>query len=384
MTIYNVPIGVLFEVLGVADSALNIVQTSDIPVEIMTPTGFANIEGFVRKQSPTARYTVGDHTITCADGHLVQSGGVTVRIENADMVDRVDGTQAKVTTRTSIGDTIVYDVCLPSPHLYSTPNGLIHHNTTLARVLANDLGVQEADFMYINASRDNGVDFIRDRVMRFSSTIPWGDFKIILMDEADYLSHSSQAALRGIMEEYVSVVRFVFTCNSVNKMIGAIKSRCQEFHISNHDHSDFTSRVAEILISENVEIDLETIDTYVRASYPDLRKTINSVQQNTTDGKLHPPSVDDASSSDWRLQMVSLFRDKNLKAARTLICKSATPDEFDEMFVFLYRNLDFFGDTDDRQDAAIVIIRDGMVKHTLIADPEINFSATMIELENIK
>ena len=270
----------------------------------------------------------------------------------------------------------------------SIPHLLFHGGagtgkTTLAKVLVHELGVQDGDFMYINASRDNGVDIIRERITRFCSSMPWGDFKIILLDEADYISQSGQAILRGMMEQYADEVRFILTCNYPHKIMPAVKSRSQEFHISNQDQTDFTARVAEILIEEGVDIDLDTIDTYVRATYPDLRKTINSVQQNVTDGKLSPPDEGDELASDWRLKMVSLFRDGKIRQARELICKSASPEDFEDMFKFLYRNLDFFGGTDEDQDAAVVIIRNGMFKHTQIADPEINFSATMIELENI-
>jgi len=128
---------------------------------------------------------------------------------------------------------------------------------------------------------------------------------------------------------------------------------------------------------------LDTIDSYVRATYPDLRKTINSVQQNISDGKLTPPESSEELASDWKLQMVGLFRENKLREARQLICNSATPEDYDDIYKFLYRNLDFFGDDDATQDAAVVIIRNGMVKHTQVADPEINLSATMIELENI-
>lgn len=255
--------------------------------------------------------------------------------------------------------------------------------TTLARVLIHDLKIEDADVLYINASRDNGVDMIRDRITRFASNMPWGEFKIVLLDEADYISPNGQAALRGVMEEYHSIVRFILTCNYVNRIIPAVKSRLQEFHITNQDQTDFTSRVAEILISEGVEVDLDTIDSYVRATYPDLRKTINSVQQNVTDGRLTPPDRSEDLASDWRLQMVGLFREKRLREARQLICDNATPEDYDDIYRFLYRNLDFFGTTDEQQDSAIVIIRNGMVKHTQVADPEINLAATMIELENI-
>jgi replication factor C small subunit len=254
--------------------------------------------------------------------------------------------------------------------------------TTLAKVLMNDLGVQDADIMYINASRDNGVDMIRKKITNFSETMPWGDFKVILLDEADHLTPEGQAALRGVMEQYHSVVRFILTCNYVNKITAPIKSRCQQFHITNQDQTDFTARVAEILITEGVEVDLETIDFYVRAAYPDLRKTINSVQQNVSDGVLKAPDENEV-SADWKLKMVSLFRAGKLRAARQHICANATPEAYDEIYEFLYRNLDFFGSTDEQQDAAVLAIRNGMVKHQSVADPEINLAATCIELEQI-
>jgi DNA polymerase III delta prime subunit len=253
--------------------------------------------------------------------------------------------------------------------------------TTLARVLIHDLKIEDADVLYINASRDNGVDMIRDRITRFASNMPWGEFKVVLLDEADYISPNGQAALRGVMEEYHSIVRFILTCNYVNRIIPAVKSRLQEFHITNQDQTDFTSRVAEILISEGVEVDLDTIDSYVRATYPDLRKTINSVQQNVTDGRLTPPERSEDLASDWRLQMVGLFREKRLREARQLICDNATPEDYDDVYRFLYRNLDFFGTTDEQQDSAVVIIRNALAKASLVGDPEINLSACLIELE---
>lgn len=255
--------------------------------------------------------------------------------------------------------------------------------TTLAKVLINDLDVEGADVLYINASRDNGVDLIRDRITRFASTMPWGKFKIVLLDEGDGLTPAGQGALRGVMEEYHSEVRFIITCNFINRIIPPIKSRCQEFHITNQDQTDFTARVAEILLQEEVEFELDDLDSYVRATYPDLRKTINSIQQNVHKGRLASPASDDELASDWRLQMVSLFREGKLADARKLICEKATPETYDEIYTFLYRNLDFFGKTEDEKDAAVVIIRNGMAKAALVADQEINLAATCIELEQI-
>ena len=254
--------------------------------------------------------------------------------------------------------------------------------TTLAKVLINDLNVEKADVLTINASRDNGVEMIRKKITAFSETMPWGDFKIILLDEADHISTEGQAALRGVMEQYASVVRFILTCNYPNMIIPAIHSRCQGFHITSQDQVDFTARVAEILITEGVEPSIDDLDLYVKATYPDLRKTINTVQMNVVDNVLRTLEQE-SSGGDWKINMVALFRENKIREARKLITQSARPDEYNDIFKFLYRNLEFFGKNVDQQDEAVIVIRNGMVKHTQVADPEINLSATMIELEKI-
>ena len=255
--------------------------------------------------------------------------------------------------------------------------------TTLAKVLIHDLGVEDADVLQINASRDNGVELIRKKITAFSETMPWGDFKVILLDEADHISPEGQAALRGVMEQYHTVVRFILTCNYPNRIIPAIHSRCQGFHITKLDQTDFTFRVAEILAENNVDFDIETLDTYVKATYPDLRKTINTVQMAVVDSKLTTLDNESEAGSDWKLTMVSLFREGKMRDARKLITANLRTDEYEEMFQWLYRNLEFFGKDDNQQDEAVIVIRNGMVKHTQVADPEINLSATMIELEQI-
>ena len=254
--------------------------------------------------------------------------------------------------------------------------------TTLAKILCNALEVEEADVLEINASRENNVDVVRNKVVNFSQTMPWGEFKIIVLDEADYMTLHGQAALRGIMEQYHEVSRFIITCNYPNKIIPAIHSRCQGFHVENLNETDFMVRVGEILAREEIEFDVEDLQTFVKASYPDLRKTINNVQLNCTDNKLIiPEQTDDA--SDYKIEMITLFKAGNIKEARRLICNQIRQDEYEDIFKFLYRNLEFWGNSSDKQDEAIVIIRNGLVKHGMIADPEINLSATLIELENI-
>jgi replication factor C small subunit len=253
--------------------------------------------------------------------------------------------------------------------------------TTLAKVLLNELGIDSMDILEINASNENNVDTIRNKITNFSSTMPFGDMKYVLLDEADYITPNGQAALRGVMEMYASSCRFILTCNYPQRIIPALHSRCQGFHIEKLDVTEFTARIAEIAVTEGIAIDLETLDTYVQATYPDLRKCINLVQQNVVDGTLQKPQAGDSSQSDWMLSAIDLFKSGEYKPARELIVSQARPEEYDEVYRFMYRNLDLWGKSQLQQDQAIVIIRDGMAKSSLCADPEINLSATLIELQ---
>lgn len=253
--------------------------------------------------------------------------------------------------------------------------------TTLAKVLLNELGINSMDVLEINASNENNVDTIRNKITNFASTMPFGDMKYVLLDEADYITPNGQAALRGVMEMYASSCRFILTCNYPQRVIPALHSRTQGFHIEKLDVTEFTARIAEICVTEGVDIDLETLDTYVQATYPDLRKCINLVQQNVVDGVLQKPQAGDSNQSDWMLSAIDLFKGGEYKPARELIVSQARPEEYDEVYRFMYRNLELWGKSQLQQDQAIIIIRDGMAKSSLCADPEINLSATLIELQ---
>jgi replication factor C small subunit len=268
------------------------------------------------------------------------------------------------------------------PHLlFSGAAGI--GKTTLAKILINALNIDEYDVLEINASRTNSVDDIRDSVVNFVSTMPFGDFKIVLLDEADYLSPNAQAALRGVMEEYSQTARFIMTCNYPHKIIPALHSRCQGFHIEKVDHTEFTARAATVLVTEGVEFDIDTLDSYVKATYPDLRKCLNLLQMNTVDLKLKRPSETGTGTADYKLAMVDLFKAGKIREARTLLAAQARPEEMDEIFRWMYDNLDMWSKTPEGQDEAILVIRKGLVNHVSCADAEINLSATLVELSQI-
>ena len=266
------------------------------------------------------------------------------------------------------------------PHLLLS-GGAGVGKTTLAYILFEKLNIHPLDIKELNASRNNSVDDIRDTVVNFTQMIPFGEFKVVLLDEADYLSLNAQALLRGVMEDN-PIVRFILTCNYPNRIIPAIHSRCQGFHVEKVDQNEFTARVATILLSEDIKFELDVLDTLVKATYPDLRKCINLVELNSLDGELHTLNTGDTNVADYKIEMVQLFKSGKISAARKLICSQARPEEMEEIYRWLYDNIELFGN-EIQQEEAIKIIKQGLVDHTIIADPEINLAATLIRLSHL-
>jgi DNA polymerase III delta prime subunit len=258
--------------------------------------------------------------------------------------------------------------------------------TTLAKILISECGIDDTDVLQINASDENGVDTIRNRIKNFIESYAIGTYKVVLLDEGDFLSMPAQAVLRGIIEQYVDSVRFIITCNYENKIMPAVKSRCQQHHFNAANIDDISLYIAGILANEKIKFSLNAIDWYVTAGYPDIRKTIQLVQQNIIKSTLQQiEQVSD--SNDYKLLMLQKLETDNWGELRQLITKHVTSaSEFEELYRFLYENLhkSKIFSKQANYEQGIVIIADYLYKHSIVVDPEINFVACLISLNMIK
>ena len=255
--------------------------------------------------------------------------------------------------------------------------------TTLAKVLIQELGVEDYDVLEINASRENGVAIVRDKINGFAQTMPFGKFKVILLDEADYTSPEFQAALRNDMEAYADTVRFILTCNYEHKIIPALReSRCHKFHIAKPDRTDYTARAATVLLTEGIDFDLDTLDSYVRVAYPDLRKCLNQLQVNSSTGKLLPPQSEGNSEHELLLEATTLFKAGKILEGRQQLMQyiSLYPTRIEDTYKWMYDNLDLWGKQQEKRDASIIVIRNGLANLPLVGIPEISLAATLVEL----
>lgn len=268
------------------------------------------------------------------------------------------------------------------PHLLFSGSAGVG-KTTLAKILINKLGVEDSDVMYSNGSKEGRKIAWVDQLIGFCQTMPFGGFKIVLIDEADFLNPLSvQPALRNLMEEYSGSVRFILTCNYPNRIIPALHSRCQGLHIEKTDRTEFTARAATILVEENIEFDLDVLDQYVEATYPDLRKCINSLQSKSINGQLRAPEKIET-TSDYLIEMATLFKKGKIREARQIVCSQATAEDMPSIFRWLYDNIDLYTETEEQHDSAILIIKQGIIDHMVCADAELNLAAVMVKLARL-
>ena len=251
--------------------------------------------------------------------------------------------------------------------------------TTISKALLNDLGIDRSDVLRVNCS-DEKIDALRNKVTNFAWTMPLGKFKIVQLEEFDYLSLDGQALLRGLIEDTSGSCRFIATCNYENKVIPPLKSRFQQFYFKAPDKDNIAGRMVEILDKEKVDYDAEDLLTYIDVGYPDIRKTIQLLQQNTQSGKLLSPA-NAATEGDWKFGLLDAISTGNFKAARKLVCETATREEHEDVFTFLYQNISKMKVKD--QEAAIVTIASYMRGHIQSSDTELNIAALFVELSKL-
>lgn len=258
--------------------------------------------------------------------------------------------------------------------------------TSLLLLLMKLLEIPHEDLMKINASRERGIEALQDKIIGFINawTLNKTGLKYILLDEADRLSPLAQGMLRNEMETYANTCRFLMTCNYPNKIIPALHGRMQEIKFSKLDESDFINRAADVLFAEKVTFEPEILVGYYNKTYPDLRKCIGLIQQNTIDHTLTPIREDEGAVQDYLIQAIDLFRDGKFLEGRKLIIGQADADEYNSIYRFFYENLDMFGETEGQQNDALLIIRKAIVYDGTVADREINLAAAMCELTSIK
>lgn len=269
------------------------------------------------------------------------------------------------------------------PHLLLS-GGAGSGKTTMARILIQAMGLDETDVLTINASDERGIDVFRETIKSFATSFAMGRFKIIHLEEADQLTPAAQMALKGFMEDVSDYVRFILTCNHVNKVIGPIRSRCQEFFFKSADINDVAERMIEILANERVKFNLDVVDEYIAAGYPDNRSIIGSLQQNTINGVLQRISEVGA-ASEYKTKLLDLLIGGDWNAARKLVCGSVTSDEWENLFRFMYDNVERLPklSAQDKWEEAIIVIAEHLYKHSIVADPEINVAAMFIRLGQI-
>lgn len=253
--------------------------------------------------------------------------------------------------------------------------------TTIAKILITECDIDDTDVLVINASDENSVDVIRDKIKGFISTYAMGEFKIVLLEESDYISPSGQAVLRVIMEEYSDVARFILTCNYENKIIPAIKSRCQHYRFKSADRNNVTEYVASVLIKERVKFDIQLLDKYVAVGYPDIRKIINLTQQHTFDNVLQSLNSQ-GEAKDYKFELINLIEQDKWKESRELVCANVSGEEWEEVYRFLYENINKTTKFQDvtKWEEAIITIAEHLYKHSISADPEICLAACFIRL----
>ena len=253
--------------------------------------------------------------------------------------------------------------------------------TTLAKILTNNIS---CDHIYINASDENNVETVRNKIKGFASTVGFNKWKIIVLDEADYLTPNAQAILRNLMETFSNTTRFILTCNYVEKIIEPIRSRCQTFKIQPPSMKDIALRLSTVLTTENIGFNPKDVKFIIENDYPDIRKMLGTIQSNVVDGNLKL-SNDLVSANDTENKIIDILQSDGSKkdkfvSIRQLLLDSGTND-YTNLYSLLYRRIDDYG---VGNIAPIILeIADGENKSAFAVDKEITAMATLIKILDI-
>ena len=253
--------------------------------------------------------------------------------------------------------------------------------TTLAKLIVNSI---DCDHIIINASDENNVDTVRNKVKGFASTIGFRNSKIVILDEFDYMTPNAQAILRNLMETFSKHCRFILTCNYVEKVIDPIQSRCQTFQIVPPTKKDVAVQISQILGKENVKFELKDLVPIIDASYPDIRKIINTCQLNSSKGELKV-DVSNILSSDIKIKIVDILKGNDAKPNKWKNIRQAVADsrvqDFSELYGYLYEKVvEYAGDNTSN---VILLLSEGQYKDSMVVDKEITFMATIIQIVGI-
>ncbi len=250
--------------------------------------------------------------------------------------------------------------------------------TTLAKILANSV---DSQLMYINASDENSVDVVRDKISRFAGSVGFKKWKIIILDEFDFMTPNAQAALRNLMETYSKTTRFILTCNYVEKIIDPIQSRCQVFAITPPNKTDVAKRLVQVLEEKSIAYDIKDVAAIINASYPDIRRALNSAQSFVRDGKLQ---LDKASSiqANYMTELLMILKNpKDKKGSftkiRQIVADSKVKD-FTPLYRFLYDNMDDYAT--GAVASVILIIAEAQYQDASVVDKEINIMSMFVKL----
>jgi len=253
--------------------------------------------------------------------------------------------------------------------------------TTLAKLIVNSIN---CDYIIINASDENNVDTVRNKVKGFASTIGFKDMKVIILDEFDYMTPNAQAILRNLMETFSKHCRFILTCNYVEKVIDPIQSRCQTFQIVPPTKKDVAVQISQILGKEGIGFEPKDLVPIIDSSYPDIRKIINTCQLNSTKGKL---KLDTTSviDSDIKSKVVEILKGSDAKPNKWKNIRQAVADariqDFTELYTFLYEKVDDYGSGNTSN--IILILSESQHKDALVVDKEITFMSCIIQIVGI-